>query len=1096
MPKISQYSHFKEICSKFENDLKNEEKFIAEIKKNGLDASSQIECLFPNNIVERVEYFHKNNKISEFYRENIKLERINLLHKICELILRDDFDLNLSKIEKLNLGIVTSLAILVEGVSSSPEEGFLKAEEYKENDKIFIRLCFGPAIRGAGGTAQGAIVIIADWLRRKLGYDDYFVLDEEISRYTLEIYAYAKIHPRQRLPTSDEMKFIMTNLPIFIDGSPSEQIEVSSYKFTKRIKTARLRGGVCLIITEGLLLKYKKLEKYYQIFDLVKEWSWLAQLAPTYETNEKGSTEAKYLQSIIAGRPLFSMTNSPGHLRISVGRSFNTGLGTAGVHPMVAKLSKFLNVGTQLIIDSPGKALTIASVDTLAPPTVKLKNGDTVLLESPQIYYKVKDSIILILDYGEILISAGDFNQNKVPIPDLEISNNMYIFYCKKYNIIPDIDVLNEEKVFHECALYNIPPPSRVTPLFYGGTVKDFLILKNNFNIEKPISNEILQALDNFAILYTLQKKENHNYVKFKFPLFFQSFMETSCLENDNMQNLISKCKLNFKSKGKNTIGVRMGRAEGSSQTKTDPAVHWLVYSKDILASKHSLQKWMEDKDCIIKMRHIMFKCHICGICTIYSNHCGAKGERIAVLKQRNSEVLEYLTYNENKKSKLLSEKAFNESVIGKNIDIKQRVISGLRNMNTILDQNIKVGAGTEQKNFFLESFTKGYLRSKYNLFCTRDSTVRYTVSNSILTHASCKIINIDISLVKKLGYTVDIFGNKLETIDQIFELFPQDIVINHECAEYFLNVTKYLDDLLEIDYKSKKFYNCETIYDLIGLNFLGISPHTCVGIASRLIGFSNSNVLFAHYIFHTAKRRNADGDGDNIMLYLDCLLNFSYSYLKHGAGAKMNVPIFISRILDYNEIDDEAFSVDNYFYYSDEFIKNPKIKIENFEDIKNFKESHFKFSDYTSNINAYDQQNSYKDLKVMREKIDLQLKFLKLLRGTDSKNVVEKIISNHLLPDMIGCSRTFLRQNLKCEKCFRKFEFPPLDGFCHFCKSGLRLTIYPNSVRKYIRIMKDLEKEYQINGSFISSKIMLITEELDTIFLKQSNSLEDLFCN
>ena len=65
-----------------------------------------------------------------------------------------------------------------------------------------------------------------------------------------------------------------------------------------------------------------------------------------------------------------------------------------------------------------------------------------------------------------------------------------------------------------------------------------------------------------------------------------------------------------------------------------------------------------------------------------------------------------------------------------------------------------------------------------------------------------------------------------------------------------------------------------------------------------------------ANPLWHAAKRRNADGDQDAVMLLGDVFLNFSKLLLKKGTGGLMNVPIIISRIALSQQVDGEARNV------------------------------------------------------------------------------------------------------------------------------------------------------------------------------------------
>ena len=67
-----------------------------------------------------------------------------------------------------------------------------------------------------------------------------------------------RISNLQYMPTEEEIIFLAKNLPIQIAGQPTEKLEVSNYKNLERVETNFLRGGMCLIFSEGLAQKAAK----------------------------------------------------------------------------------------------------------------------------------------------------------------------------------------------------------------------------------------------------------------------------------------------------------------------------------------------------------------------------------------------------------------------------------------------------------------------------------------------------------------------------------------------------------------------------------------------------------------------------------------------------------------------------------------------------------------------------------------------------------------------------------------------------------------------------------------------------------------------
>src|SRR5918912_3125197 len=85
------------------------------------------------------------------------------------------------------------------------------------------------------------------------------------------------------------------------------------------------------------------------------------------------------MSEVITGRPVLSMTKKIGGFRLRYGRCYNTGFATIGIHPAVPiLLSDAVVVGTQIKMDMPGKASTIALVDSIEPPIVRLDDGKVI----------------------------------------------------------------------------------------------------------------------------------------------------------------------------------------------------------------------------------------------------------------------------------------------------------------------------------------------------------------------------------------------------------------------------------------------------------------------------------------------------------------------------------------------------------------------------------------------------------------------------------------------------------------------------------------------------------------------------------------------
>ena len=97
----------------------------------------------------------------------------------------------------------------------------------------------------------------------------------------------------------------------------------------------------------------------------------------------------------------------------------------------------------------------------------------------------------------------------------------------------------------------------------------------------------------------------------------------------------------------------------------------------------------------------------------------------------------------------------------------------------------------------------------------------------------------------------------------------------------------------------------------------VGLEPHTSAGTVGRIIGFSRTQGMFAHPLFHAAMRRNCDGDEACVILLMDALLNFSRSFLPDKRGSRtMDAPLVLTSILVPSEVDDEVHGMDIVWEY------------------------------------------------------------------------------------------------------------------------------------------------------------------------------------
>ncbi len=419
------------------------------------------------------------------------------------------------------------------------------------------------------------------------------------------------------------------------------------------------------------------------------------------------------------------------------------------------------------------------------------------------------------------------------------------------------------------------------------------------------------------------------------------------------------------------------------------------------------------------------------------------------------------------------------------------------------LPDTIKGVIGTISKHKTPEPLEKGILRAKHEVYVFKDGTIRFDMTDAPLTHFKPKELGVSVQRLIELGYTKDYLGQPLESETQICELHVQDVIIAKNCAEYFIQVSKFIDDLLVKFYGLNRFYKVRKFDDLTGHLVIGLAPHTSSGSLARIIGFTDAQVCFAHPFYHAAKRRNADGDEDGLMLLMDALLNFSHAYIPDKRGGHMDLPLILTTRIDPAEVDKEAHNVDTLSRYPLQFYEatlqhdHPK----NLESSMGLVSSRvgtplqyeqFGFTHDTDDISSGPRESLYKTLKTMMEKMNVQLSLAAKIRAVDEADVAYKVIERHFLPDIIGNLRAFSKQSVRCPQCNTTFRRIPLQGICTECGGKLTLTVHEMSVKKYLNISKEIAEKYHL-PPYACQRIKLVEKSIDSLFTSDRVKLTKL---
>src|SRR5207237_878574 len=159
------------------------------------------------------------------------------------------------------------------------------------------------------------------------------------------------------------------------------------------------------------------------------------------------------------------------------------------------------------------------------------------------------------------------------------------------------------------------------------------------------------------------------------------------------------------------------------------------------------------------------------------------------------------------------------------------------------------------------------------------------------------------------------------------------------------------------------------------------------------------------------ARRRNCDGDEDSLILLLDCLINFSRSFLPDKRGGLMDAPLVLTTRIDPNEIDKEAHNLDlpaGYplaLFEAAERFAHPKEVEAQIDTVGKrigsvLQYEGFAYTHETHGVAQGPLASAYGEGS-MAEKIDKQLDLALRVRAVDPNDVVARIVVHHFLPDL-----------------------------------------------------------------------------------------------
>lgn len=1104
-------------------------------RSKGFDPKTEVEILPAPDLASRVEGLIGVKGISEIIRRKLKGQgRSRLAFDVAEEICKSEAFSEYDDIKRIELAVRVGTAILTEGVLVAPTEGIRSIDKYRNQDGTsYIAAVYAGPIRGAGGTAAALSVALADYSRKFFGIDVYKPTQEEVERYVEEAELYHTRAARlQYRPPDDDIRAIAGNCPVCIDGVPTETIEVSVHGNLRKIGpdgkeipvTNKVRGGISLVMCEGIAQKAKKMLKETKGVGL--DWSWLNGIikVTVKKSESKSQDEASvFLEELVAGRPILAYPGKTGGFRLRYGRSRLTGIAAKGFSPATMIIAdSFIAIGTQLKVEFPGKGCVAVPVDSIEGPFVVLKSGDALRINDAQTALKNKDQVKEIISLGDLLATYGDFKKSNT---QLQPSSYVEEFWeeqlkAKDTEARADHESLSFKEAFELSTRYQIPIHPKFLFEFQAVGQQELARLASSikgalpkaaslFEVEslelnsEPSVKRTLELLNvphrlvvNKIIVYGDQAQGLLASLGFSSAeaelndgsALLERYKNEDARDALSFINTVSPFRVMRRS---TFIGARIGRPEKSRERLMKPAPHVLFPLGAYGGNDRNITKaYLIDSKKLKSGLNIEIASYTCRKCkrVIDTAYCSDCMEHAFIARRCPS------CGNVTEREKCETCKSNTIAYSERNIDLTKIVSTGLRRIGANkLPDSVKGVRGLTNRDKVFEPIEKGIIRAQNGVFIFKDGTARFDATDVPITHFYPGEIGTSVEKLREMGYTRDYMGNELESDEQLVEMRHQDTIMSRRGGSYLLKVSRSVDQMLGGIYGMDAFYNAADPKDLVGQLVVTLSPHTSCGVLNRIIGFADVNVGLAHPYTISARRRNCDGDEDSTMLLLDALINFSREFLPTSVGGSMDAPLVLTLNLLPEEVDDEAHAMEattgfglafyektyGYAYPSDVEVEIVEKRLGTEGVYSNINFTH------GSSINALansPKRSQYTQFKTMHEKVDAEFRLMDRIYAIDKPDAARKLIISHFIPDLIGNLHSFSRQTFRCSSCNAKYRRVPLTGKCMRDGGKLLLTISKAGIEKYLEMAIKLAERYQLDP-YIRQRLVLVREEISSIF-------------
>jgi DNA polymerase II large subunit len=679
------------------------------------------------------------------------------------------------------------------------------------------------------------------------------------------------------MPTDEEIEFLAKNIPIQIAGEPTEKKEVSNYKNLARVDTNQIRGGMCLIFSEGLAQKAAKgfrlligiKNKGFACtgFDFLKEYIELHEKRNAIkEIKSEDDKRPVYIKDLVAGRPVFGHPSRSGAFRFRYGRGRVSGFSAASIHPATMGITdSFIATGTQLKIEKPTKGMVVTVCDSIDGPIVKLLDGSVKKITSTSEAKKVYKDVEEIIYLGDLLFPLSDLTNRNANLikpgyveewwklelreinPELEKKINAFSINLEdaleisRTNKIP----LNPKFIFFwnqiskneflgltEWLRYSrinkkiIFPYTRLEQERFalGKRALELLGIEHDVTLENVVLDKETSRILFVNLGLDLNLLDKEEFLLKESPEFLE--LEKSILSQSNPEvlpiiNELSK-PIVIKDKAGDFIGARMGRPEKAKLRKLTGSPNILFPVGKEGGRLRSVYEAIKTGS--IKAEFPLFYCEKCKNETIYQicENCREKTRKMYYCRECDEKKFtqcEKCKSSTSSSGQSLDIKHDSTSYSGKSLDIPhyfQKAQEDLGMKKDELPLLIKGVRGLSSSGKQIENIAKGILRAKNNLQVNKDGTIRFDATELPLSAFKPKEILVSVEKLKELGYDKDVYGNELVNDEQILELMPHDILL--PCSSE--STDERADDVFIriakfIDELLVKFYKQEPFYNV-----------------------------------------------------------------------------------------------------------------------------------------------------------------------------------------------------------------------------------------------------------------------------------------